>query len=241
MKKLHPLTLILAALWLSTAAILLRPWPALGVVFVLSVVFRAALADWEPLLWLRQLLKLLPVLAAVVLIQVLFVKTGRPLWGQAWYAVHAGGLEGGVSVSLRLLILFWSAQVLLKLDYEDFDAAFQALRLPEELGFMVFYTIHVIPLATQQVRASLQLLRLRGISLRDLPLNARLELYRVISLAGLGEVLSRSEIQATALDLRGFRSSGKRSFLCKRGFDLSDALLGLLLAGLTLACFLLQR
>jgi energy-coupling factor transport system permease protein len=239
MKRLHPLSVLLLALWLSTAAILVPQIVLLGVVLLLSMLFRGLLCGCALKHWLRQFIRLLPLFAAILLIQVLFVKEGRLLWGQNWYAVHSTGLQNGLAFCLRLLILFWSAQLLLRLSFEDFDLAFHTLRLPEELGFMVFYTIHVIPAASREIKNSLLLLRLRAIALRKLKLRQKLLVYNRISLSVIASVLSRSAIQATALDLRGFRSSGKRSHLNQLRFGLSDAFLlslTLILTALYIIC-----
>jgi energy-coupling factor transport system permease protein len=234
LKGLHPLSLILAALWFSTAAIFV---PGLGWLLAalgLSLLFRGWLAGFEWRLWWRQFVKLLPLFAAILVIQALFVKRGDLIWGRGWYSIHDVALATGAAFSLRLLILFFSAQLLLKLAYEDFDLAFHALRLPEELGFMVFYTIHVIPAAGEKFRKSLQLLRLRGLDPGKLPWKDKLSFYKHASLAVLGDILTRSGIQATALDLRGFRSSGPRSWLNHRKYAWPDLLLALAMALMTL-------
>ncbi|MBW6514422.1 MAG: energy-coupling factor transporter transmembrane protein EcfT [Candidatus Syntrophosphaera sp.] len=225
MNRLHPLSLILLALWFSSAAIFVPQLAWLGAVLIISIIFRGLQAGFEWRLWARQFLLMLPLFLAILLIQALFVKDGELLWGRSWYAIHSGGLRIGLAFCLRLLILFFSAQILLKLEYEDFDLAFNTVRLPEELGFMVFYALHVIPASGERIRHALQILRLRGIDQAKQPLKTKLRLYKLISLSVLAEVLSRSAIQATALDLRGFRSSGPRSRLNQRGLTLPDYLL----------------
>jgi energy-coupling factor transport system permease protein len=239
MNRLHPLSLVLLALWFSSAAILVPQLAWLGAVLILGLLFRGLQAGFTWRIWARQFVLMLPLFLAVLLIQTLFVKDGELLWGSSWHAVHAGGLQGGLAFSLRLLILFFSAQILLKLDYEDFDLAFNAVRLPEEIGFMVFYALHVIPASGDRIRQSLQILRLRGIDLGNRSIKTKLRIYKLISLAVLAEVLSRSAIQATALDLRGFRSSGKRSRLNQRGFAPPDFLLYGLILILTATYFIL--
>lgn len=233
MKKPHPLSLVLLALWFSTAAIFVPQLSWLAAVLILSILFSGFHSGFEPRAWLRQLVKFLPVFLAIIIIQILFVKEGKLLWGASWYAVHSGGLHGGISFCLRLLILFFSASLLLKLDFEDFEAAFTAVRLPEELGFMVFYGIHVIPSASRQIGDSRIQLRLRGIDLKKLPLREKIRIYGRISLCVLADVLSRSSLQAISLELRGFRSPGQRSHLHQRRFGAADLTLWTGLALLT--------
>lgn len=234
MKYPHPLILILSALWFSSLAIFISDTNWMSVILMLSLLFRGFLARFQIRLWFQEVLRFLPLIAIIIILQVLFhdPNTLRGAHHSGIY-INPTGLQMGLTVSMRLLIVFFSAQVLLRLSYEDFDLAFRSLRLPEELCFMVFYTIHVIPSAANRVKHSLRILRLRGINLGKLKLKAKLMLYQRISLNVIAGLLSGSDIQATALELRGFRSSGPRSRLHTRRFSFSDAILLLALALVT--------
>ena len=234
MNKLHPLSFIIAALWFSTAAIFVPQLPWLTLAFLLCAIFRGLLTGFNFRLWWKQVRKMIPLFLAILVIQLLFTKKGELLWGKSWYAIYSVGLHRGIAVSLRLLILFFSAQILLRLNYEDFDIAFNTLHLPEEFAFMIFYTIHIIPSAGEHIQHSLQLVKFRGITMRKLPLKSQLTIYRYISLSVLADVLSRSEVQAIALDLRGFRSTGKPTHLLQKNFSLYDLMLYLSIIIITL-------
>jgi len=65
-------------------------------------------------------------------------------------------------------------------------------------------------------------------------LKSQLTIYRYISLSVLADVLSRSEVQAIALDLRGFRSTGKPTHLLQKNFSLYDLMLYLSIIIITL-------
>lgn len=234
MNKLHPLSLTIAALWFSTAAIFVFQLPWLILAFLLCAIFRGLLTGFNFQHWWKQVRKMIPLFLAVLVIQLLFTKKGELLWGKSWYAIYSVGLHRGIAVSLRLLILFFSAQILLILNYEDFDIAFSALHLPEEFAFMIFYTIHIIPSASEHIQHSLQLVKFRGINMRKLSLQSQLTIYRDISLSVLANVLSHSEIEAIALDLRGFRSAGKHTHLLQKKFSLNDLILYLFITVVTL-------
>lgn len=225
MKQFHPLVLILLALLLSSLAIIIASPASLAGVFVVAAVLRAWLSGASPKAWLREAKRLLPLFLAVMAVQLLFNKSGNAIWGWGLLSVHDAALAKGLAFCLRMLVLYYSASLLIRLSYDDFDLAFGALRCPEELGFMIFYTLHVIPMAGAEIRRSLELLRLRGIDLPKTSLKIKLRIYKRISLTLLADVLSRSAIQATALDLRGFRSSGPRTRLLKRAFRIPDMLL----------------
>lgn len=220
--RLHPLSLILLALWFSTAALFVPQLGWLLWVLLLSLAMQISLNGlaWPRLV--RQLRYMLPLCVMILIIQLLFVKEGALLLGSGWYGVHSVALQRGLAFSLRLLILWSSAQLLIKLSYEDFDLAFGTLQFPEEIGFMTFYAVQIIPSLTQKLSQSRQLLLIRGISLKALSLRQKLSLYKLISLSILADVLSRSALQAIALELRGFRSSGKRSRLYQKHFTWQD-------------------
>ncbi len=238
MKKLHPLSLIFLALWFSSAAVFVLRLEWLGIALLLAFLCNLLYFGFSGKTWLRPVVRMLPLFLAVLLIQALFVKKGSLVWGRGWYGIYSAGLQGGVAFCLRLLILFFSARLLLKLDYEDFDAAFHAVQLPEELGFMVFYTIHVLPWAGDRISHNRQLLRLRGVELSELPWRQKLRIYQRISLSLLADLLSRSSVQAIALELRGFRSGGQRTRLHKRSFSWPDALALAFIATFTAAFFI---
>lgn len=231
MKGLHPLSLLILALWFSTNAIAASSPSWLAVILALNILLAVILVGVRKALPGRQLLQLMPLFLLVMLIQLLFVKQGKTLWGSGWYAIYSGGLAGGVSFCLRLLILFVSAKLLLRLDFEDFEAAFHSLRLPEELSFMVFYALHILPLFASRVRHQNHLVLMRGVVLSRLRPHKLLRLYGQISLTLLAELLLRSNAQAIALELRGFRSSGPRTRLESMHFGWRDLIL-LLAVGL---------
>lgn len=225
MKRFHPLALIVLGLVLSSCAVLIPSAAVLAAVMAVSALLRAWLAGFAAKTWLRELWRLLPLFLAVLVVQTLFTHSGDLLFSAGWLKVHSGSLNNGLAFCLRLLILLYAAGMLLRLSYEDFDLAFGTLRLPEEIGFMVFYALHVIPLAGKEIRGSLEILRLRGVALKKLPLRSKLRIYQRISLSLLAGVLSNSAIQATALELRGFRSAGPRTKLPQRRWAWPDSLL----------------
>ena len=223
MKCLHPLSLLIFALWLSSMAIVLGRLDQLCIVMLLSLLAKGILTGFGRFTWMKQIVRTLPLFLAILVIQILFVKDGELLFGYDWFAVHERAVTIATAFYLRLLILLFTAQMLLKLDYEDFDHAFTALNLPEELCFMVFYALHIIPLLGARIKHFRQLLVTRGIDIRKVALHNRLWIYKTLSLTLIADLLTRSAWQAMALDLRGFRTPGKHTRLLQRSFSAWDA------------------
>jgi energy-coupling factor transport system permease protein len=222
MSRLHPLSLIFITFWLSSAAVLENSPLRLTAVFIICLLFRVFKGDLALSLLLKQLSYIIPLMAIILLIQIIFVKDGALVWGRGIYGIHTTALINGFLFSLRMLILLFSAQMLLRLDYLDYEHAFHALRLPEEFGFMVFYALHTIPRSQQNIKRDLALLRMRGVDIRRVPLEQKIFIYKTISLSVLAEVISRSAVQATALELRGFRYPGKHTRLEQRSVKTLD-------------------
>jgi energy-coupling factor transport system permease protein len=229
---------IAVALWFSSCALILPDPLELLAVFGLCLLAAIAVNGLQARNRLRQLRTLLPLLLSLMAIQLLFTRQGSVL-GRVWgFSFYSGGLDNGLALALRLLLIFHAAQLLLRLGYPDFEAAFSAVRLPEELGFMVFYTVQIVPRVGEDFKHLRNLLALRGIELGKLGLKARLRVYALISLTVVARVISRSGIQAIALELRGFRSGGKRSRLHHYRFGLADLGLLALLCALSFGLYL---
>ncbi|HPI26786.1 MAG TPA: energy-coupling factor transporter transmembrane component T, partial [Candidatus Cloacimonadota bacterium] len=103
-----------------------------------------------------------------------------------------------------------------------YRAAFAKIRLPEELSFMISYMAHLVPQLQINFRTQMQELKLRGILVSKLPIKEKLEIYKIISIATVAEIIVQSSSQAIALELRGFRSKGKRSSLNTLNFTYRD-------------------
>lgn len=236
--KPHPLSLIALALWFSTCALILLEPIKLTLLLGLCLLSVVCINGLKLACRLSLLLRLLPLLAMLLLIQLMFVKGGRIWLDLGWLRLGETALWRGTALILRLLVIVHSAQILLKLSYPEFEATFATVRLPEELAFMVFYSVQIIPRVGRDLAHYRQLLLIRGIEPSRLALRTRLRVYSLISLTVVANLLSRSGIQATALELRGFRSKGKRSRLERHRFGVAD--LGLLL-GMVVVSYLLIR
>jgi len=81
---------------------------------------------------------------------------------------------------------------------------------------------HLVPQLSLNFRAQMKELKLRGIVISKLPMKEKLEIYKIISIATVAEIILQSSSQAIALELRGFRSQGKRSSLNTLSFTYRD-------------------
>ena len=213
MRGLHPLTHILFCILFSSLAFLTGSLPFLSVLLLLSVCYAALRIKRGLVGVLRSLYRSFSLILSLGIIQIVLNHSGQLLWSWGVLRVSSGGVYWAVLVGLRLLVIIMCAKAMAVLSFSQFQTAIATLHLPEEIGFMLAYGTHLVPEFSARIKGFLRSLRLRGIDPKQISIRQRIKLYRMLSLSVLAEVLSQSTDAAIALELRGFRSSGKRSHL----------------------------
>lgn len=224
MDSLHPLTHIMICIYASTLAFATGSIPLLAVLVLLSACYAALRIRRGMRGVVRSLFRSLSLILSLGVIQLIFNHSGDLLWSWGFIRLSSGGLYWAVLIGLRLLVIIFCAKALAVLSFPQFQAAITALHFPEEIGFMLAYGTHLVPEFNTRIKGFLRSLRLRGIDPKQISLRQRIRLYRMLSLSVLAEVLSQSTDAAIALELRGFRSSGKRSHLHAVRWGMPDAL-----------------
>ncbi len=210
---IHPLSLILIVVWLSSMALITLKLISLFMLFGISISMTILLSRDHGKKSLLRLSKLLPLLIFVTFMQIIFRRGGTVLFAYKCFAITSLGLSFGLAISLRFAIIISGASILSRLSFIDFRNAFALIRLPEEISFMVSYVLRFVSTLRHRFDISLSMLRLRGLELDRLSLIKRFKIYRILALSVLVNSLSHSSMQAISLELRGFRSSGKRTEL----------------------------
>jgi energy-coupling factor transport system permease protein len=223
LSAIHPLSLILIVVWLSSMALITLKLISLATLIGISISMMILLSRDHGKKSLLRLSKLLPLLIFVTFMQVIFRRGGTVLFAYKCFAITSLGLGFGLAISLRFAIIISGASILSSLSFVDFRNAFALIRLPEEISFMVSYVLRFVSTLRQRFDISLSMLKLRGIDLEKQSLIKRLKIYRILALSVMVNALSHSSLQAIALELRGFRSSGKRTELYLTKPEIIDA------------------
>lgn len=232
----HPLSFIALCIFYSSLSIALqRP------VQLVWLLLWAWLLDWPDgplalLKRLRGLKKILWLLVSVSIIQILFRRGGSILFTLGPCAIHSAAVNYSLMISLRLMVIYLCGKSLTKLDFSAYRSAFSKIHLPEELSFMISYMVHLIPELGARFKDQTAELKERGLQISKMKLKAKLTVYKILALSSLADIILQSGEQAIALELRGFRSSGKRSSLHVLSFGPWD--LGILF-GMALQGFIL--
>ena len=223
--KIHPLTLILIVIWVTSAALFSEDIAILLILLSLSTLL-CLLRHKNPV---KPLVRTLPLLLIVFILQVLFRQGEQVLWSYGWLSVSVEGVMMAVHVILRLSIILMSAVLLNGLQFNDFRNAFSLIRMPEELSFMVSLVIHFVPMLAQRFKDKVTLLRYRGLDIKHGSPILKVKLYRIIVLSVLTGLLQNVKRQAIALKLRGFRRPCQKTSRYQSGLLLSDWLVFLIL------------
>lgn len=223
-KVLHPLSLIIIVIWLGSMALICKTLMSMTVLLSLNIVMVIVMSNDRGRVFLYRLYRLMPLLLMVFMLQILFRRGGNTLWSYGWLRIDSNGIYQALMISLRFIIIISCAAILSGLSFVDFRNAFACVRLPEEISFMVAYVIRFVVYLDKYFRDAQKSLSLRGIRNKNLSLRQRLQVFQIIAVSTLADALSKSQMQAIALELRGFRSLGKRTELHQSRFGMSDML-----------------
>lgn len=227
--KLHPLIHVLICLFFSSLVFILGSPRQLLLITLLSALYAVLRIKGGVAAVLKSIWHSLPLVLSLAIIQLFFNRQGESLWQSGWLRITDMGLFWGGVFALRLFTIILCSKALAALSFPQFQAAFATLRIPEEFSFMLSYGVQLVPRFLAQIRSFISALHLRGIDLKQLKISKRLRLYKILAISALAGVISGSTYAAITLELRGFRSSGKRSYLHESKLCAIDALAVLLM------------
>jgi energy-coupling factor transport system permease protein len=169
-------------------------------------------------LCLKRFRALLALIAMLFIIQAVFAFRADPnavplITIHGFVVASVQGVLLAATLSLRLLVVIVTAQILLEGDIRDYLLAFVQLHIPYEIAFMVVVGLHFLPLLREEALSVYQCMQLRGVAFRKVSLPKMVGAYRRISLPVLVSTLRRAEEMSVAMELRGLRAYPKRTSL----------------------------
>lgn len=210
---LDPRPKLLFVLCVSTLAVLWRDlaWLA-GLLAVTAGVL--LLGGVRPQRAWSQVRGLLGVIAILLIVQCIFVRSGEPVLAVAGVAlVTTGGLAVALGVTLRLLIITCSALVLITGEARDYLLALVQCRVPYEIAFMVMAAVHFLPILREEALDVYTAVQMRGVEVTKAGLRERLAVYTSIALPIVAGALRRAEQTSLAMEARAFRALPQRTSL----------------------------
>jgi len=149
------------------------------------------------------------------------------------------GLRDSVAVASAFLIVFSSSPA-------DILRALVKSKIPVEMGFILTVAFTAIPRIIDQISATFEAMRSRGLSWRQWTARRPLSIVRVVfaGLLGIANVVVLSIMSAQSLaisaDLRGFRSGNRRSYYKDVSLTPLDAVLIVVLLSVWVVSFLIK-
>ncbi len=211
MDKFDPRTKLFGIILTTSLAIYFRD--ALYLAFlmigalILCLVFKA---DYKT--FINKLRKFLYLFLFVSLLQVIFVRTGDPLLVLGDFVLATeDGINRGLSMGLRFMIIFSSAAIMAGENSRYVIASLSKLHIPYMFSFMLMITLRFLPVYMESFRDAITSLQLRGINLTKIPMNKRIRLYGHLLLPVVSEAIIKSQELAMAMEARGFGAMKKRS------------------------------
>jgi energy-coupling factor transport system permease protein len=218
--------LLLLAL-LSTLALTMKQPAALAALLVLTMV-ALLFGGVAPVKIWRQTRMILSLIGLLFLLQCLFDRGGEPLPIIGGLTiVTGGGLQAGLVVGLRLLIVVASALLALTGETRDYLLALRWLHLPWEVCYMVQAALRFIPLLRQEAQDTAAAQQMRGCDLKNASWRQRARLYITMLVPITVGALQRAEAMSISMEARAFRSRPGRTSWRRLQMKRDDWLYGL--------------
>jgi energy-coupling factor transport system permease protein len=161
----------------------------------------------------KALVRLVPVLLTVALVQMLLIKSGNVLLqlGET-RIVTIGGLNAAMFMAVRVGVIASCGFIIGSIGFSDFLLAMKAIRVPYELSFVSAMGAKLLPLLAGQMRDSLVSAQLRGANLAKMGLLERFRLYTDVLMPATVTSLMRAEQISWSLELKGFDPGKSRTY-----------------------------
>lgn len=237
--RLDPRTKIIIVLCLSTLALIYNtPCPLLlllaGTVLLL-LILRLEFGDF-----LGYIRKFLPLFVFLLLVQSIFTRGGEVLLSMGTVPlITSKGLELGISVVLRMMVVIASAILLTTSNSRDLILGMVRWKIPYEIAFMFSISLRFLPIFQEELINIVTAVQLRGVELKKVPWGRKIALYRRLFFPVVYGVIEKAQQLSIAMEARGFRAYPQRTYLRQLQFARKDYVLILLFPVVTLMLILL--
>lgn len=203
-----------------------------------------------PLRYLYNGLK--PILFLIIftfLLHIFFTKEGELLYEFGWIEIYEGGLIQGLFISVRftLLILVTSLLTLTTTPISITDGMEELLgplkkwKMPvHELALMMSIALRFIPTLMEETDKIMKAQTARGVDFSSGPIKDRVKSIVPLLVPLFVSSFKRAEELATAMESRGYRGGEGRTKYRQLNWKISDSLLMVSMAVLTVMLFILR-
>ncbi|HWQ42090.1 MAG TPA: energy-coupling factor transporter transmembrane component T [Desulfosporosinus sp.] len=238
--RLDPRTKMVIVLCLSTLALIYntpgRLLLLLAGTVILLLILRLKLGEF-----LGYIRKFLPLFIFLLLVQSIFTRGGEVLLTMGTVPlITTKGLELGISVVLRMMVVIASAVLLTTSNSRDIVLGMVHWKFPYEIAFMFSVSLRFLPTFREELSNVITAVQLRGVELKKVPWGRKIALYRCLFFPVAYGAIEKAQQLSIAMETRGFRAYPQRTYLRKLQFGSKDYVLSLLFPVATLMLILLQ-
>lgn len=185
-----------------------------------SIVALVALGRIPPLAFLRLLRPVLFIVALTAIFQIFFYREGSTLFQWGFLEIHAGGLETGFSLAMRILLLVSAANLLtattapvaLADGIEDLLSPLKRVRFPaHEVAMMMTIALRFIPTLYEEAQKIMKAQAARGADYEDGGLIRRARAMVPVLVPLTVGAFRRADELAEAMESRGYRGGEGRT------------------------------
>lgn len=183
------------------------------------------------------------------LLHIFFTKEGKLLFEFGWIEIYEGGLIQGLFISVRftLLILVTSLLTLTTTPISITDGMEELLgplkkwKMPvHELALMMSIALRFIPTLMEETDKIMKAQTARGVDFASGPIKDRVKSIVPLLVPLFVSSFKRAEELATAMESRGYRGGEGRTKYRQLNWKISDSLLMVSVAVLTVMLFLIR-
>jgi len=206
-----PRVIFALALFFSSYGVIIRDVRYMAVLLVSAIICGVFFGiDFRRLV--RQIKRLLQVVATVALLQSVFAPSGTILFELFNFPLlTVGGIMKGLTVLFRLILFITSAAMFALYKPRALIQGMAQIKLPYEIAYMVSIGVRFVPQMGEELKDSLTALQLRGIIIKELKLKKRLRLYSYLLLPVVAASLQNARELAMSMEMRAFRAMKERT------------------------------
>ena len=242
MKKINLRTLLIIVILISSLSVIFQNitmQTSLIILSILLIILRNP-SKKSFLKTMHRLKRIGKVIVTLMLFQILFRHNGKELFSFWIIKITSGGLEYGITSSLRFFLIILIAGLLFEIPYYDYLLAFKAWKIPYEISFLVATVIYFIPLFANEFKKSVEALHLRGIQLGKIPLKNRLRAYTDLVFPVIAKAISDVQYRTISLELRGFRLNKNRTSIYKNKLSSTDLVIQIVTIGIFIGVLIMN-
>lgn len=204
--KMDPRPKLVIILLLSTLALIYYDVFILSIVLFISLII-AILIKSNLSAVLFKLKKIIILMAAIAIVQSLFMKTGNPILKLGKITVITDyGIIKSLEFILRISIIIVSATILTTSTSREIVQGLIQWKCPYEIAFMVSIAIRFLPIFKEEMADMVTAIQLRGIDLKKVKFREKIKIYKYILLPITTNSILKARDLSSSMEMRAFRA-----------------------------------